>query len=73
MGEAGGALVGGLDGELGGHTHAFAGPGLEVQAVRLSLTAAETVLVVRTEELPGGGGVRVPDRRDGVGRGCQSC
>ncbi|CAM5562050.1 hypothetical protein SMICM304S_07927 [Streptomyces microflavus] len=32
----------------------------------------ETVLVVRTEELPGGGSVRVPDRRDRVDRGCQS-
>ncbi|GGY78978.1 hypothetical protein GCM10010342_77940 [Streptomyces anulatus] len=73
MGEAGGALVGGLHGELGGHAHAFTGPRHQVQSVRLSPAAAETVFVVRSEELAGGGRVGVPDRRDGVGRGCQSC
>ncbi|GHF82992.1 hypothetical protein GCM10010504_59570 [Streptomyces griseus] len=73
MGEAGGALVGGLHGELGGDAHAFTGPRHQVQSVRLSPAAAETVFVVRSEELAGGGRVGVPDRRDGVGRGCQSC
>ena len=63
----------GLHGELGGDAHALAGPRREVQPVRLALAAAETVLVVRAEELAGGGGVRVPHRGDGVGRGCQSC
>ncbi|GHF74584.1 hypothetical protein GCM10018787_24180 [Streptomyces thermodiastaticus] len=73
MGESGGALVGGLHGELGGDAHAFPGPRLQMQAVRLVVTAPEACAVVRAEQFAGRGRVGVPHRRDGVGRGLKAC
>ncbi|GAA3375807.1 hypothetical protein GCM10017750_14780 [Streptomyces racemochromogenes] len=71
MRETGCSLVGGLDGELRRDAHALARPGLQVEPVRLAPAAAETVFVVRAEELPGRRGIGVPDRCGGIGRGRQ--
>ncbi len=69
MGEAGGALVRGLHGELGGDRHAFAGARLEVQPVRLFVAAAEALPVVGAQELARRGRVGVAHGRHGVGGG----
>ncbi|BFO16008.1 hypothetical protein SHKM778_23960 [Streptomyces sp. KM77-8] len=61
--------MGGLHGELGGDRHAFTGAGGQVQPVGLLAAAAETLVIVRAQELAGGGGVRVAHRSHGVGGG----
>ncbi|GHA83908.1 hypothetical protein GCM10010512_14180 [Streptomyces thermoviolaceus subsp. thermoviolaceus] len=73
MGEAGGALMGGLHGELGGDAHTLPGPRLQMQAVRLIVTAPEARAVVRAQEFAGRGRIGVPHRRDGVGGGLKAC
>ncbi len=73
MGEAGSALVGSCTVNSAVTLTPSPYPRHQVQSVRLSSAAAETVFVVRSEELAGGGRVGMPDRLDGVGRRCQSC
>lgn len=46
--------------------------GLQVESVGLLSATPETLFVVRPEELAGGGRVRVPHRRDGVGGGVRA-
>ncbi|GGS51822.1 hypothetical protein GCM10010238_46700 [Streptomyces griseoviridis] len=69
MGEPGGALVGGLHGELGGDRHTVAGPCHQVQSVGLVAAAAEALPVVRAERFAGRGGIGVPYGLHGVGGG----
>ncbi|GGN72453.1 hypothetical protein GCM10011579_049660 [Streptomyces albiflavescens] len=73
MREARGALVGGPHGELRRDPDPLPRAGLQVQSMRLLTATPETLFVVGSEELAGGGRVGVPHRRDGVCGGRQSC
>ena len=74
MGQAGRALVGLGDGELGDDRLLLARLRLQVQSVLDVVAAAEAVGVVRAELAAGGGRVRVPVREldldRGPARGC---